>query len=99
MIATPVEGRPMSAIRRRLDAASFLVMLVTLVLFAVALLTKGLTHDLLLEAGVFLVSAKLVIASHQSRESAATQMKRLDRIETLIKEGLSPRSLTPNIRP
>ena len=82
----------MSAIRRRLDAASFLVMLVTLALFAVALVAKGLTHDLLLEAGVFLVSAKLVIAAYQNRESAMAQMARLDRIETLMEERLAPPS-------
>lgn len=89
----------MSGTNKRLDAASFLVMLVTLILFAVALVAKGLTHDLLLEAGVFLVSAKLVIASYQSRESAMTQMTRLDRIETLLREGFSPPSPAPDTRP
>jgi hypothetical protein len=49
-----------------LDTASSLTIGVTLVLFVVALFLKGLTHDLLLEAGVFLVSVKLVIMSHKS---------------------------------
>ena len=34
-----------------LDTGSLLVMAVTLVLFVVALYTKGFSHDLLLEAG------------------------------------------------
>lgn len=40
---------------RHLDVPTLLTIAVTLVLFAVALFVKGFTHDLLLEAGVFLV--------------------------------------------
>jgi len=49
-----------------LDLGSYLTIAVTLVLFVVALFVKGLTHDLLLEAGVFLVSAKLVIMNYKN---------------------------------
>lgn len=41
------------------------VILLTFSLFATALFFKGFTHDFLLEAGVFLVSVKLIIATHQ----------------------------------
>jgi len=52
--------------RKLLDIGSWVTIAVTLVLFAVALAMKGLTHDLLLEAGVFLVSVKLVIMSYKN---------------------------------
>jgi hypothetical protein len=40
-----------------------MVILVTFMLFVLALFTKGWTHDLLLEAAVFLVSVKLIMLS------------------------------------
>ena len=40
--------------------------MLTLALFVVALFVKGLTHDLLLEAGVFLVSVKLVLMNYKN---------------------------------
>ena len=59
-----------------LDTGSLLVMAVTLVLFVVALYTKGFSHDLLLEAGVFLVSVKLMLMAYKS-SIASTMMQRL----------------------
>lgn len=52
--------------RKLLDIGSWITISVTLVLFAVALFVKGVPHDLLLEAGVFLVSVKLVIMSYRN---------------------------------
>ena len=49
-----------------LDLGSYATIGITLVLFVVALFVKGLTHDLLLEAGVFLVSAKLVLMGYKN---------------------------------
>ena len=46
---------------KHFDVGSVFVIIITFVLFALALFTKGFTHDLLLEAGVFLVSVKLII--------------------------------------
>ena len=40
--------------RKHFDVASLTVIIVTFVLFIVALFTKGFTHDLLLEVGIFL---------------------------------------------
>jgi hypothetical protein len=62
----------MESIRRHTDPWSAVVVLVTLVLFLVALFTKGLTHDLLLEAGVFLVSVKLIIMGYKQAISSAS---------------------------
>ena len=41
-------------VRAPFDPGSLVVIAITLVLFVWALFEKGLTHDLLLEAGVFM---------------------------------------------
>ena len=55
-------------------------MAVTLALFVAALFTKGLTHDLLLEAGVFLVSVKLMIMAYKNSQQQIRAQKSLDEI-------------------
>ncbi len=52
--------------RKHLDLGTQFTLAITLVLFVIALFEKGFTHDLLLEAGVFLVSVKLVIMSFKA---------------------------------
>jgi hypothetical protein len=66
--------------QKGLDLVSTLTIVVTLVLFAIAAFEKGLTHDLLLEAGVLLVSIKLVIASYQARLSSESVERKLDEL-------------------
>ena len=83
---------------RHLDTASALTIAATLLLFGIALFTKGLTHDLLLEAGVFLVSVKLVLAGYKSGQAADTLQARLARIEgalTRIEQVLLPTGRPP----
>ena len=46
-----------------LDSASRSVILITFILLLVALFHKGFTHGLFLEAGVFLVSVKLILVA------------------------------------
>ena len=81
---------------RHLDAASHLTIAATLVLFGVALVTKGLTHDLLLEAGVFLVSVKLVIAGYKTGQATEAVQTRLAAIEETL--GRLEQSLLPPAR-
>ena len=52
--------------QKHFDTSSLLVIFATLVLFVAALFYTGFTHDLLLEAGVFLVSVKLILMSYKS---------------------------------
>ena len=66
---------------RYLDKASFATLLLTLVLFVIALFVKGFTHDLLLEAGVFLVSIKIVLAGYKNEQGNRTLIDRLDQID------------------
>ena len=65
-----LRGPWMNRFHQHLDPASWLVLLVTLVLFVVALFVKGLGHDLLLEAGVFLVSVKLIMMMYKAGASS-----------------------------
>jgi hypothetical protein len=52
------------AVKKHLDLGSIIILLITLVLFIAALFFKGFTHDLLLEAGVFLVSVKVIMMAY-----------------------------------
>ena len=56
------------------------VILITFVLFTVALFLKGFTHDLLLEAAIFLVSVKLIILSYRTNESVVAIQEKLNLI-------------------
>ncbi len=69
---------------RHIDTASYVVVAITLVLFIVAAIEKGLTRELLLEAGVFLVSVKLILLSAKSNLAAEQMMGRLDAIQVAV---------------
>ncbi len=69
---------------KRLDIASMGTILVTVILFVVALFEKGLTHDMLLEAGVFLVSVKLILSSAKTDLLATRIEARLDELQDLV---------------
>jgi hypothetical protein len=76
---------------RSLDYGSLAVMAITLVLFIGAVFTKGFTHDLLLEAGVFLVSVKLIIMAYKNKVSNDAVLKQLVDIQViLLREKGSP---------
>ena len=84
----------MLKLRENIDAPSTIVILITLALFIAALFTEGFTHDLLLEAGVFIVSVKIIMLSYQSAERARSVDEKLERIysellhaETLLQDG------------
>lgn len=70
--------------RKQFDIPSLLTIVITLVLFVIAVFEKGITHDLLLEAGVFLVSVKLILMSYKNGKLAEHLDGRLDKIERLL---------------
>jgi hypothetical protein len=76
----------MPDIRRTLDLGSRLVIVITLALFVVALFVKGFSHDLLLEAGVFLVSVKLIVMAHRHAIADRELQRRFDRLEATLNE-------------
>ncbi len=72
---------------RYLDLGSIIVILITLVLFVAALFIKGFTHDLLLEAGVFLVSVKLIMVAYKNSRYVETILRELKDIKQTIGTG------------
>ena len=61
------------------------VILITLVLFVIALFFKGMTQDLLLEAGVFLVSVKLIMLAYKSSIRLQNIENSLEELQRLLK--------------
>ena len=56
----------MAGLAKHFDPPSLLVITITAALFMLALLVKGLTHDMLLEAGVLMISIKLVLMAYKN---------------------------------
>lgn len=75
----------MRDIGEHLDLGSRIVIVVTFALFAAAAWAKGLGHDLLLEAGVFLVSVKLILMAYKNSVADRRIDERLGRIEALLR--------------
>ena len=69
------------------DPWSAVVIALTLVLFLAAIFVKGFTHDLLLEAGVFLVSVKLILMAQKNTLSAKLTGQRLEHIANLLERA------------
>jgi len=72
--------------KKYIDFGSVIVMIITFILFFIALFTKGFTHDLLLEAGIFLVSLKLIMMSYKIGTYVKVIDNDLQKIKKLIKQ-------------
>ena len=70
---------------KHFDTGSLIVIVVTFVLFTVALFTKGFTHDLLLEAGVFLVSVKLILMAYRNNLNNQMLLQELVEIKQYLR--------------
>ena len=68
------------------DSGTILVIIVTGLLFIAALFIKGFTHELLLEAGVLLVSIKLIMMAYRNNLNYEELKNELHEIKTLLKE-------------
>ena len=66
------------------DTGSIITISITFILFGLALFTTGFTHDLLLEAGVFLISVKLIIMGYKASVNASEVRKTLLEIKTML---------------
>jgi len=71
---------------KHFDTPTVIVIIVTFVLFVVALFVKGFTHDLLLEAGVFLVSVKLILMGYKNSVTNKKMMDELQEIKNRLAE-------------
>ena len=72
---------------KHFDVGSILILIITFVLFSLALFFTGFTHDILLEAGVFLVSVKLIIMAFKASKSSSKIELELKEIKELIKQS------------
>lgn len=73
--------------KKYFDVGSAVVIAITFILFAAALFVKGMTHDLLLEAGVFLVSVKLIMMSYKNSIFVGHLEKELKEIKEILKKN------------
>jgi hypothetical protein len=71
-------------IRSHFDLWSTVVVAATFVLFILALFFKGMTHDILLEAGVLLVSIKIIMMSSKITKVATLMEKKLNDIHSKL---------------
>ena len=72
---------------KHFDIGSIIVIIITFILFALALFFTGLTHDILLEAGVFLVSVKLILMAYKTSISSRKIELELKEIKELLKQN------------
>jgi hypothetical protein len=72
--------------KKHFDIGTILVIIVTGLLFIVALFVKGFTNGLLLEAGVLLVSIKLIMMAYRNSLNYEELKKELHEIKALLKE-------------
>jgi hypothetical protein len=70
---------------KHFDMGSIIVIAITFVFFVMALFFTGFTHDLLLEAGVFLISVKLIRMAYKASVSSKGIHRELEEIKKLLK--------------
>lgn len=68
------------------DTGTIVVILITVLLFVVAVFQKGLTKDILLEAGVLLVSVKLILMAYKTGIQYLDVKKDLEEIKEILKQ-------------
>ena len=71
---------------KHFDTGSLIVIVITFCLFVMALFFTGLTHALLLEAGIFLVSVKLILMAYKSSVSTAQIESELQNIKEILND-------------
>jgi hypothetical protein len=75
--------------KKDFDMANAITIALTFILFAVALFATGFTKDLLLEAGVLLVSIKIILMGAANRDSNKEILKKLNEINERLQNGKS----------
>jgi hypothetical protein len=60
-----------------LSTADFVIIVITAILFGVALLVKGFTQDLLLEIGILLISIKIIMMNYSNKQLSMEILRKL----------------------
>ena len=76
-----------SIMDKHFDLGSVIVIMVTFMLFMVALFVKGLTQDMLLEAGILLVSIKLIMMAYKNSMIDKEIKEELQEIKQMITDA------------
>lgn len=69
-----------------IDYWSIIVILITALLFIAALFVQGLTHDILLETGVFLVSVKIIMTAYTNNQYYSDLKKEIGELKEILRE-------------
>jgi hypothetical protein len=69
------------------DVGSIIVIVITFLLFLLALMTKGLTHDILLEAGILLVSVKLILMAYKTGLFFEEILREIKKVHDLLNKN------------
>ena len=69
---------------KHIDTGSIIVIVTTFILFLTALFFTGFKHALLLEAGVFLVSVKLIVMAYKASLSSENIQNELKDIKEIL---------------
>lgn len=72
-----------------LDLANTITIALTFIIFAIALFATGFTKELLLEAGVLLVSIKIIAIGAATRNSNKEIIKKLNEINERLQDSKS----------
>jgi len=72
---------------KHFDVGSIIVIIITFTFFGMALFFTGLKHDILLEAGVFLVSVKLILMAYKISVSSSRIEIELKEIKEILKRN------------
>ena len=72
---------------KHVDLNSLTIIFITFLLFFIALFVKGFTHDMLLEAGVLVISIKLIMMAYQHRVYIDELKEDLQEIKALIRHS------------
>ena len=72
--------------KKNFDLANVITIALTIILFVIALFATGFTKDLLLEAGVLLVSVKVILMGAANRSSNKEIIRKLDEINEKLKD-------------
>ncbi|MEE4213617.1 MAG: hypothetical protein V2I34_01035 [Bacteroidales bacterium] len=71
--------------KKYFSTADIAVIAITFILFAAALFTKGFTNALLLEAGVLLVSVKIIMMNFKCSQTNKQILEKLRELDEDIK--------------
>ena len=67
--------------KKHLSNTDFTIILVTIILFVVALFVKGFSKELLLEIGILLVSIKLILMNHKNAVANQRILEELNQVQ------------------